>query len=218
MKTKESGIRYFLNSYTPICTSKKGRVAIDTHNIPPFADASCRREPDLEHRWPSITSTCRFRHFVPRLEKGDKIVYITKKGRYKTNENGWRLTAILEVIEKFENHKQAAKWYKVRKCRLPYNCIVEGNPPLPEEQTAKIYRKNVWPYETAYKKAETRYQKKTKECGIFIVTKPIARNLETPPVLTEKKMRSIFRRIPGTQNPPGITEKEFNDLCMFMKS
>jgi hypothetical protein len=211
MKTKERDIYYFLNSYTPICTSKKGRLAVDTFSISPFVDASCRREPDLEHKWPSITATCR-PPFVRRLRKGDKVVYITKKGSYLNMENGWRLTAILEVIEIFEVHKQAAKWYNAKKCRLPYNCIVKENSPLPEKHTAQMYRKKAWPYATDYEKAEAHYQEKIKKCGIFVITKPIARNLKTPPVLTEKIMLSIFGREPGTQNPPRITEKEFNDL------
>jgi hypothetical protein len=51
---------------------------LSTANYPPFIDASCRREPDLESRYPSITALCREGHFAPHLHEGDVVAYMTK--------------------------------------------------------------------------------------------------------------------------------------------
>lgn len=217
-KEKNNGINYFLNCYTPICTSKKGKEAASQYKIPPFADASCRREPDLEHKRPSITATCRCGQFVPRLEKGDMVVYVTKKGKYESRIHGWRLIAILEVIEKFENHKQAKKWYEDNNYSLPSNCLVPGNPPLPEKETGQIYGKKSWPFATSYEATESQYQARVKKVPVFIVTKPLAKELNNPITLTEKDMLKTFGRIPGMQNPPKITEKQFNELSKIIKT
>jgi len=65
-----------------MCRSKPGRRAIEAFALPPFIDSSCRREPDLESRSPSISALCRRTKFAPRLYPTDRVVYITTKGRY----------------------------------------------------------------------------------------------------------------------------------------
>src|SRR5918912_1952239 len=97
--------RFFLNSYKALCYFKQGREAIKKFGLPPFIDASCRREPDLQSQFPSITALCRIEKFVPRLHERDSIVYITVKGAYKPERTPhWRLTAILKVFHRLEFH------------------------------------------------------------------------------------------------------------------
>lgn len=99
-------------------------------------DRSCRREPDLECSFPSITATCRGGLFAPRLQSGDRIAYLTVKRRYLQDQiAGWRLVAVLRVRERLPNHNVAADWYRSRALRLPSNCLVDGNPPMPLDQT-----------------------------------------------------------------------------------
>ncbi len=54
--------------------------AISDYNFPPFIAGSCRREPDFENDFPSITSLCRQEKFAPLLFPNDVVVYITVKG------------------------------------------------------------------------------------------------------------------------------------------
>ena len=64
----------FLATYRPICASAHGRQAVADFGIPPFVDASCRREPDFESSFPSISALCRGRQFAPRLHADDVVV------------------------------------------------------------------------------------------------------------------------------------------------
>ena len=50
---------YYLNSYAPLVSTAAGRKAWELHELPPFIDGSIRREPDLEHEFPSISCLCR---------------------------------------------------------------------------------------------------------------------------------------------------------------
>lgn len=45
--------RFRLNSYTPLCFNKMGRIAIQKYAFPPYVDSSCRREPDFQNEYPS---------------------------------------------------------------------------------------------------------------------------------------------------------------------
>ena len=202
---------YILCSYTPICTSLAGRAAAAHYGIPPFADASCRREPDFEHDYHSISSTCRGDKLVNRLQTGDVVVYITKKGRYPgMSAPCWRLTAALEVIQVCDNHRQGAVWYRQRGLRLPYNCIYRR--PLPEAQTARIYRRNAWPYCLNYPSTVAHYAARIAQWPRFIITEWRYRDLNNPPLITGAMMKQVFNKIPITQNQPYITDTEYRDL------
>jgi hypothetical protein len=86
--------RRFLATYRPLVKSRAGREAIRQHALLPFIDGSCRREPDFESRFPSIAAICRAGTFAPRLLVGDRIAYLTVKGKYVgAREFGWRLVA-----------------------------------------------------------------------------------------------------------------------------
>src|SRR5687767_5574345 len=126
----------YLSSFKPLNFNRYGRKAIETFRLPPYVDGSCRREPDFESKFPSVSALCRFTKFAPRLHEGDTIVYITVKGMYAPiNRRHWRLIAILKVLKRFDSHQDAAAWYIAERIQLPGNCMVDGNPPLPLEKT-----------------------------------------------------------------------------------
>src|SRR5437870_5562047 len=128
---------YYLNSFRPLCHTKAGRLAIERHRLPYFIDASCRREPDFQAAFPSITAICRGRMFAPRLKEGDAVAYLTVKSQYPSEQfQHWRLIALLRVIHRCDSHREAAAWYQERALPLPSNCLVEGNNCLPFELTA----------------------------------------------------------------------------------
>jgi hypothetical protein len=50
---------FYVTTYRPICATAEGRRAVDEHQLAPFIDASCRREPDFEAAYPTISALCR---------------------------------------------------------------------------------------------------------------------------------------------------------------
>lgn len=223
--------RYYLNTYRPLCKTKFGRQAILKYSLLPFIDGSCRREPDFESEFPSITAICRVDKFVPRLWPGDKIVYLTVQGNYMHELNPhYRLVSVLEVVERFENHGDAAKWYRNKNFKLPNNCLVDNNAPMSVEYTLgsipeKIIRrfdkypnnqKNValGKYLSEW---DNEYWERVKKCSIFIVCKKYYLELNEPKIIYPEEIRKIFNRIPGTQNPPQISKDDFKSLCYFVK-
>lgn len=101
--------RNYLVSYHPLCSTDHGGRAILAHqHLLPFSDGSCRREPELEAKQPSITALCRGGLFAPRLDLKDRIFYMTVKGSYFGRAKRWALVAALEVIRKFSSHEAAA--------------------------------------------------------------------------------------------------------------
>ena len=70
-------MKIYLNSFRPLTRTAAGRAAVQGYGIRPFVDGSCRREPDLESDFPSITALCRFRSFAPRLQENEIAVYLT---------------------------------------------------------------------------------------------------------------------------------------------
>lgn len=211
---------HYLCTYRPICASPEGRRAIENFAIPPFVDASCRREPDFQSPFPSITALCRAGKFAPRLKEGDEVVYITKKGRYGDRRDGhWRLVAVLRVVERFAAHAAAAEWYRARGVRLPSNCMVEGNPPLPFEQTGGRGKANMKQFGYAPDPARVvrawdhSYRTRATRWGDFLVCEPTWMDLHDPPVLTSQAAADVFGgKMPGTQNPPRISPEAFARL------
>ena len=70
-----------LNSFRPLCGTILGVEAISKYKFPPFIDASCRREPDFQNPFPSISALCRQGQFAPHLRKDDIVVYMTVGGK-----------------------------------------------------------------------------------------------------------------------------------------
>src|SRR5690242_4725095 len=80
--------------YSPLANSTYGRAVAGRNGIPPYVDASCRREPDFELASPFISGLCR-PHFIAALAVGDLLVYVTKKST--VHREGRRLVAVLQL-------------------------------------------------------------------------------------------------------------------------
>ncbi len=194
---RTSAMKIFVNTYRPLVHNKAGRTAVQKHGLPPFVDASCRREPDLEADFPAITALCRLWRFAPRLHENHIAVYLTVKGMYAgCAERHWRLTAILQVIKRFENHEDAAKWYRTAGLPLPSNCMVEGNAPVALDKTDGFHSSlEAW---------DRHYRMKARECPVFLVCRPLFRELNDPPILT--------RHVPATRTPPAVSVERVQRL------
>jgi hypothetical protein len=207
----------FLNSFRPLCFNKLGRTAIDRYGLPPFIDASCRREPDFQSPFPSISALCRGAMFAPRLRVGDTIVYMTVKGRYEPERfSHWRLVAMLRVVRRFESHEDAAAWYLNNGVAVPSNCLVEGNNPLPYDMTIGVIPPNRFG-STSNTDALLRlwdrgYKERAAKWGVFLACEADYLELYQPPILTDETMLQIFGRIPPTLTPPPISESEYATL------
>lgn len=131
-----------LNSFHPLCETAIGLRAIETKNYAPFIDASCRREPDFESNYPSISCLCRQEEFAPLPQPNDIVVYITVKSKWRTDFEHYRLVAILEVMEHKMSHAAGAAWYRSRGESLPSNCMVPDNPPHEFDETRDNLERN----------------------------------------------------------------------------
>ena len=195
----------FLCSFRPLAASPPGRAAARQFNLPPFIDASCRREPDLQSRYPSISALCRKQYFAPRLRPGDRIVYITVKRAYTgPHEPHRHLVAILEVKHSFNTHRDAAAWYRGQGAAPPSNCMVFGNPPQPLDHTDRFH--------PALRRWDAEYRLRARKWGIFHACASLFLDLHTPPTLTDADLKRIFGSVPATQTPPAITEEQLNRL------
>lgn len=205
-------MKYFLNTYTPLIAYPAGRAAVLKHGLPPYIDGSCRREPDLESAFPSITAVCRGRIFVPRLNKGDTVVYITKKGSYGSlNTRHWRLVAILQVREVMPTHADAANWYRAQGLVLPSNCLVQGNPPVTLDKTVAASEPGV--SDAAVIKAwDKGYQDRVKVTSRFIICDSLFCELHDPPVVDQSNLHTIFGKTPNTRIPATIQLHHFAAL------
>jgi hypothetical protein len=218
--------RCFLATYRPLVKSPAGREAIRQHSLLPFIDGSCRREPDFESRFPSITATCRAGKFAPRLRVGDRIAYLTVKGKYLgALEFGWHLVAVLRVIQRFESHNDAALWYGRQNQPLPSNCIVHGNPPRslkftngdpPKEIKGQIAERS--DFNRVVRLWDMTYRQRVAKWPVFLATEAEFIELNHPPQLREVHMREIFvGRIPSTLNPPKIGCEKLERLVQLAK-
>lgn len=194
--------KVFLNSYNPLCSTKEGREAIKRYNQPKFADSSSRREPNLEGDFGCISSLCRAGLLVPKLNIGDTVVYMTKRGNYVEGivEAYWHLASILEVIEICKNHKEAAEWFVKQRLPIPSNCIIEGNPPLDKELFGSKCHD------------EEKYKSRAKEYPTYCICKKIYVELNMPPIITKNTLKDIFGKVPGTENPKEISVEQLEAL------
>lgn len=212
--------RCFLATYRPLVKTLLGRQAIQRDSLPPFIDGSCRREPDFESSFPSITATCRGGNFAPRLRERDRVAYLTVRGRYNGDaDSGWRLVAVLRVVHRFESHTDAAAWYQRQNQPVPSNCFVEGNPPRPLDLTdgdppkdVKMHMKGQHDPVRVIRLWDATYRQRIGRWPVFLATEPEIVELHNPPRLNEEQMRRIFGRIPATLNPPEVTRQQLDNL------
>lgn len=219
--------KMYLLSYRPICINALGVAAMEKYGFPPFVDNSCRREPDFENPFPSITSLCRKDKYVPRLSIGDVVVYMTVGSSKKPFMHGHHLVAVLQVIEKLESHQLASEWYVKRKCPLPKNCIVTGNPPLQYDMTAGGSKKErgmtIREYQALSHEEKVKegnkiirrwngaYKLRANDVSDFVITEPIYVELYSP-IVIEKQLRDIFGGIPQTQRYKPLSYDECKAL------
>lgn len=196
----------FLTTYQPLIHSQAGKQAAAKYGIPPFVDRSCRREPDFESVYPSITAICRGKIFAPRLSEGDIVVYLTKKDAYLSKEEVRHLVAVLQVVKRFETHEDAANWYRERNLPLPSNCMVPGNPPVEFDKTApsrKVSSLRAW---------DAKYRLRVRDNPVFLICNPLYRELHNPPIITQEMLNLIFGKPPATRNPPKISPEQYQQL------
>jgi hypothetical protein len=211
----------YLNTFTPLAINKYGKESAKKNNLPLFIDGSCRREPDFENPRPAITQLCRPQKLVTRLKKNDLIIYITKAGKYGTKETHWKLISILEVIDLLPDHNSALAYYEQQKLPVSQNIICEKTVPLPLDHTHGINSNNtsnldatevIYQWDRQYKYRAIKYPK----VAITQVWNGII-NLDNPPAISHAMMQSIFRRIPGTQNPPELEAVEWQNFRTELK-
>jgi hypothetical protein len=219
--------KVYLNSFQPLCRNTLGQQAIARYHFSPFIDGSCRREPDLQHDLPSISSLCRAGTFAPQLYPGDIIVYQTVKRNWNLDFPHNRLVAILEVTDRMDSHESAAEWYRDQGYRLPSNCMVRENPPLPFDQTAGNFDSagELQAFLAEPPEAQTtigrdriiiwngQYRKRSRTWGTFLATKIIYRELINPPALSRETLVEIFGDPPpNTQRAQVITIEQLRAL------
>jgi len=206
-----------------------GLRAIDEYDFPPFIDGSCRREPDFENEFPSITSLCRQDKFAPNLYPNDIVAYITVKGKWFENFDHYRLISIFLAKDKKHSHSQAASWYKTNNNNsTPSNRMIPENPPYNFKRTMGNYvtKKGIKRYMGYSKEKQDKigkrrieiwndeYLAKAKKWGDFVITKTIFKNYHDPPIITIEEMIRIFGKVPNTRNPNKISREELRELAI----
>jgi hypothetical protein len=214
---------FYLNAYNPLVRTTHGLKASESNHIPPFVDGSIRREPDLQNRFPSITCICRGENFAPRLDENDIVFYMTKKGKYSGHDNAhYRLTAVLQVIKRFESHVQAATWYRSQsgfkdgdtELGVPSNCIVPENPPLPPDLSSK----DPCDPDVSLDEWDGRYQARARANGTFIVCKKRFVDLSwNAPIILKADLEEAFGSTPGTRNPGKKSPRSFAKLIDILR-
>lgn len=208
-----------LASFHPLCATRAGRRAVRELGLPPFVEGSCRRDPDLEHRWPAIAALNRGANFAPHLAVGDRVAFVTGRGPWLGQEvPHWRLVALVRVVERFEDHDAAARWYRRKRLPLPANLVVARNPPLRAEATdgrwpgagpapddrgaAAIAR--AWAAEC---------RARSRKHGVVLACEALFREFAEPPSIRDRDWVTWIGRVPVTRNPPRIEGSAWNRLC-----
>lgn len=235
------GMAYYLNSYRPLIWTRFGQQAASNHQLPHFLDASCRREPDFENPFPSMTAICRGSQGAVRLREGDFVAYATVKRNYEPAATSGRyLIGGFEAIKRCATHEDAADWYRAQKVAIPSNCFVAGNPPLAFDLTggysdSREYVKDLWErdqdpegikafnYAQRIQAWDAGYRAiidgsaDKKGNGTFIITKPIKLELVAPPLLTEATATQIFGdKFPNTRSLQPIRKEQFEQLMQLL--
>jgi hypothetical protein len=206
----------YLVQYRPLIYSKEGRQAIQKFGLPPFIDASIRREPDFQSEAPSITALCRAGKFAPNLNIGDRITYITVGYKYPPlKQSHSRLVAVLEVAHRFESHEEAAQWYRSQGYDFPSNCMVDGNSPKPLDAAGKppnIYKHISKPI-GIIRAWNNFYQDRSDNFGVFLACKASFLELNRPPIFSEELSLSILgRTTPSIQNYKILSSEQFEAI------
>lgn len=219
-----------LNSFRPLCSTLLGIEAIKKYKLPPFIDGSCRREPDFENQFPSITALCRKSKFAPHLRKDDIIVYMTVGGKFPPHKYGHHLVAILQVVEIYRTHQLGQNAYLKDGLLTPSNCMVTGNPPFDFDKTFGNFKKNpqlktflsrsqkqqLQIGRTLIKAWDSSYLATSLSWSCFVKTNSIYLNIDNPILILRSDLCNIFSKLPGTQTPKILTNKQFIELVKLI--
>ena len=208
----------YINEFRPLAETSHGRTAITQYSLPPFVDASCRREPDLESEDPSITALCREGHFAPHLNDGDLVAYITKVLTHPSRtERSRRLVAVLRVQRSWRSphgrhgtaaHKQAAGWYQQQRLPLPCNCMVNGTKALKPEMTDKN--------EQDHRKWQAHYWRVARKHGVFHACDRIFCDLYDPPRFSNRQLFEWFGTIPNPRESSPLPQEAFAKMLRWL--
>jgi hypothetical protein len=195
----------YFSSFTPLCSTKAGKNAIQLHKLKPFIDGSCRREPDFENQFPSITGLCR-PTFSRKLSVGDIVIYGTNIFGIKKR----KIVAILIVTAIKIDHIEAAEWYRINKLPIPNNVFDSETKPFPMEKTHQHGGfANVVEWNLAYESRKDEFSN--------VAICQVLNNylfLDDPIEIDSIVMHEIFGKTPGTQNPYKLRN---NEWCNFQR-
>lgn len=215
--TRFSRMSIYLAKYRPLNSTPEGQRAAARHSIPPYVDGSCRREPDLECEFPSITALCRGDLFAPQLKEGDEVVYITTKDFYGQTFKHWRIVARLKILKRFDSHPEAEAWYRAQIGKLPGNCMVADNPPLALSHTLSgdsICAPGCGSAAATLKQWNNHYQRRADTIPVFLACQTIWKELTSPKILTDQaafKILGSWERV-RSRLPIVISEAELKAL------
>ena len=208
----------YINEFRPLAETPHGRDAIEHGKLPPFIDASCRREPDLESQHPSISALCRGAHFAPHLHEGDVVACMTKDFAYPaTTPSARRLVAALRIHKTWQPvdgkgwpkaHQEAAEWYRQQGLLLPGNCMVRGTKPLPLEFTDRN-RANLRDWEAHYWQVARAH-------GAFHACEPIFLDVIDPPRLQTRQLHEWFGEIPNPREMSPLDPAAFSKMLEWL--
>ena len=203
----------YMNTYRPLIWTRAGRDASTRYDLPPFVDGSIRREPDLEHQYPSISCLCRGGQFAPRLLLGDVVVYLAKKNSYGGTRRHWRMTAVLRVVHVLDDHQAAAQWYRARGLTLPNNCLVKDNLANPISHSHRHNRQKVISDEVEWQRRwDLTYQARVRKHRTFIICEPMFIDLTwNCPEVHEEDLIEAMGHVP-TRNPCADDISHLDDL------
>jgi hypothetical protein len=199
----------YLSSFYPLACTKNGKLAAKLHQLPPFIDGSCRREPDFQNDYPAITGLCR-PGFAKKLSVNDIVIYATNKFGIGSR----KIVAALKVINtNFKSHEEAAAWYKENGCSIPNNLMVKETSPFELDLTHQLSSWIKWANAAdTLEKWNGEYELRANAHPEVAICEKIFSELENPAELTEEEMERIFKRRPGTRNPSTITEQQWAEL------
>jgi hypothetical protein len=86
--------------------------------------------------------------------------------------------------------------------------MVKGNRPVPFEQTSQAEPLGEW---------DAGYRWRARNHGTFLATRARLLELANPPRLSDEDLHAVFGRIPGTQNPPAIAQKQYEHLMELLQ-
>lgn len=212
----------YLCFYDPLIATKQGRRALFTHPLPSFIDGSCRREPDLDLDYPSVSSIRDGQSLVPNLRVGDKLVYLASKEFYfGSTVAHWRLVAILNVFEEFRSHRDAFLWYAQLGSRIPSNCLVDTNDPepfglthgcVPPQLKDKVGKVT---HEELVRLWDAEHWHSAGRQPLFFATEPVHLEIVAPNYLTREDMRTIMGTSQLSQKWHNLTAEQYDKFMAF---